>query len=98
MAHVIHFKIAMVPICMLEEKRDAMFCEIFASTFQDMAQSWFIELPLKSINSFNKLVNKPIRKELHHIFSIIQENEEMIESYMRRFKMKKNRYHSVPNL
>lgn len=68
-AHVIHFKMVMELVCVHKENRDAMFCKIFTSTFQDTTQKWFIELPLKSINNFFQLVkviitnydcNKPI--------------------------------------
>lgn len=33
MTHVIHIKITMAPICVIEEKKDVMFSKIFASTF-----------------------------------------------------------------
>lgn len=54
-----------------------MFNKIFAFTFQEMTHKWFVELPPKSIISFNQLVKaiitnyaccKPIWKE-SHIFS-----------------------------
>lgn len=69
-----------------------------------MVQKWSIELLPRSMNYFNHLVkifitnyacNKPIQKESHQVFSIVQENKEIIESYMNRFKMEKWRSHNV---
>lgn len=96
--YIIHFKMAMVLLCILEEKRDAIFCKIFASTLQEMVRKWFIELSLMIIKNLFELVkifitnyvyNKPIRKESYHFFIIIQDNCETMESYMRKFKREK---------
>lgn len=93
--YVIHFKMAMVTVCMPKDKRYAMFYKLLATTFQKMTHQWFIKLPLKSIKNFNKLVNifitnyacnKLIKKESYYLSSIIQKNDETKKSYMRRFK------------
>lgn len=67
-------------------------------TLQDNAMKWFNYLPLYSISSLGELVkafvnhyssNKPIKKESHHLFFIVQGQKENVESFMKRFKVEK---------
>lgn len=49
MAYVIHFKMAMAVMSLLENKRKSIYCKLFVATFKDTMQQWFVELPPKSI-------------------------------------------------
>lgn len=64
-----------------------MYCKLFATILQDSAQQWFIELSPKRITNYT--CNKLMRKKSHHLLSIIQEKDETIKTYMRRFKTEK---------
>lgn len=47
-----------VIVYIVEDKKDDMFCKLFALTFQDITQKWFIQLPPKRVKDFNSLAKK----------------------------------------
>ncbi|RDX71123.1 hypothetical protein CR513_49569, partial [Mucuna pruriens] len=73
---------------------DKLSCKLFPGTLRGVALQWIMNLPPKSIYSFNDLANvflsqfatnKPKRLEVADLFDIRQAGGESLKSYMARF-------------
>ena len=53
--HIIHYRQAMIPICIPNGKMDVVMCKVFASSLTGSAMQWFNRLLAHNINSFSTL-------------------------------------------
>ncbi|XP_070664554.1 uncharacterized protein [Malus domestica] len=77
---------------------NALMCKIFATTLQDEEQDWFHTLPPRSIRNFSEIslvfskeysFYRSIKKKSDHLFSMKNDPNESLHTYVKRFKVKK---------
>ncbi|XP_057522616.1 uncharacterized protein LOC130802625 [Amaranthus tricolor] len=73
---------------------EALLCKFFPTTLTELAQSWYTPLPCEGIDSFSQLekifldhfiVSKRQKKSSIHLMFVIQQEEELVSSYIKRF-------------
>lgn len=93
-AHVLLFKTITSPFNMPCNKNDVMLYKSFSATLHDLASKWLNDLKPGDITSFVEMVrlfmtyysnNKPFKKKVNHFFSMVQNMDESIKVFMKRF-------------
>ncbi|XP_010665634.1 uncharacterized protein LOC104882914 [Beta vulgaris subsp. vulgaris] len=78
----------------VQTSSEAAWCKFFPTTLKGLALTWFTELPSGSISSFtaleaafkqNFIAGTRHRKTSIHLMSIIQQREEDLADYIKRF-------------
>ncbi|XP_056698470.1 uncharacterized protein [Spinacia oleracea] len=81
---------------MLYTNTDSMWCKVFPSTLEGMAQSWFGKIPKGTITSFRQLAilfrtqyvaNIARERMTGELMSVIQGPQESLREYISRFNM-----------
>ncbi|XP_050113899.1 uncharacterized protein LOC126592216 [Malus sylvestris] len=92
--HLMHYQNAIT----LYASNDTLMCKIFATTIQGKAQDWFHTLPPHSIRNFDELSlvftkeyssYRLIKKKSDHLFSMKNDLNESLYTYVNRFKAEK---------
>ena len=73
---------------------DAIWCKMFATTLKGIMGTWFNQLPMESINSFEQLVeffmshfivSKPTEKSASYLCTMKQKATKPLHEYVARF-------------
>nr|XP_021842398.1 uncharacterized protein LOC110782540 [Spinacia oleracea] len=89
---------------MLYTNTDSMWCKVFPSTLDGMAQSWFNKIPKGSVTSFRQLAilfrthyvaNIVRERMMGELMSFVQGSRESLRDYISRFNMEAS---NIPKL
>lgn len=92
--HIIHYRHAMIPTCILNGKRDAVMCKVFASNLKGLALQWFNRLPVYNIDSFSTMaktfmtqfaLSRQYHKDTDDLYRIQQKQGEPLRDYIQPF-------------
>ncbi|XP_021860692.1 uncharacterized protein [Spinacia oleracea] len=89
---------------MLYTNTDSMWCKVFPSTLEGIAQSWFDKIPKGTITSFRQLAilfrtqyvaNIARERMTGELMSVVQGSQESLRDYISRFNMEAS---NIPKL
>ncbi|XP_056695333.1 uncharacterized protein [Spinacia oleracea] len=89
---------------MLYTNTDSMWCKVFPSTLEGIAQSWFDKIPKGAITSFRQLAilfrtqyvaNIARERMTGELMSVVQGSQESLRDYISRFNMEAS---NIPKL
>lgn len=95
--HILRYHNAMEPLRILKDKREAMICKMFSNSLKRLALTKYYRLKPTSIDSFGDLSKKfqrkftlsmKAKKELNHLFFMIQQRDESLRSYTQHLNNK----------
>ena len=95
MEHMTAFNILMARARLLDEERDAGYCQLFVETLHEQALTWFSQLEENSIGSFRDLSAAFLKTYImftkrsataSSLWNLNQTKDQSLRDYMEKFK------------